>query len=89
MASYGAFCFSFKAFHLSPRSLPTSPSQSQSQVRAHPSVASRLTELDARVLIADLITGVVGEEHVGRKTALWHVRIWQYVVSKVKSATAR
>lgn len=38
-------------------------------------IAVGLTELDARVLIADLITSVVGEEHVGRKTALWHVRV--------------
>lgn len=38
-------------------------------------LVSRLTELDAWVLIADLITGVIGEEHVGRKTALWHVRV--------------
>lgn len=33
------------------------------------------TELDARVVFADLVTRVVGKEHVGRKTALGHVRI--------------
>jgi hypothetical protein len=34
-----------------------------------------LTELDARVLLADLVTLVVGEEHVCRETALGHVGV--------------
>jgi len=34
-----------------------------------------LTEADARVLIANVLTLLVGEEHVGRETTLWRVGI--------------
>jgi hypothetical protein len=36
---------------------------------------NRLTELDARVLLADLVALVVGKEHVGRKTTLGRVGV--------------
>lgn len=35
----------------------------------------RRTELDARVLLADVVTLLVGEEHVGGETALGHVGV--------------
>jgi len=37
---------------------------------ANRKLEKRLTELDARVLLADLVTLVVGKEHVRRKTTL-------------------
>ena len=39
-------------------------------------MSSRLTELDAGVVLADLVTLLVGEEHVGRETALGGVGVW-------------
>jgi len=35
------------------------------------------TELDAGVVLADLVTLLVGEEHVGRETTLRLVGIWR------------
>ena len=36
---------------------------------------SRHTEGDAWVLVADVLTLLVGEEHVGRETTLWRVGV--------------
>jgi hypothetical protein len=35
------------------------------------------TELDTGVVLADLVTLLVGEEHVGGKTTLRLVRVWK------------
>jgi hypothetical protein len=35
------------------------------------------TELDAGVVLADLVTLLVGEEHVGREATLRLVRVWR------------
>ena len=40
------------------------------------SMKGRHTELDTGVVLADLVALLVGEEHVGRKTALGLVGIW-------------
>lgn len=47
---------------------------------------SQLTELDARVLLANLVALVVGEEHVGGQTALRHVGVYRRV-SRRKDAS--
>jgi hypothetical protein len=39
--------------------------------------SSQHTELDAGVVLADLVALVVGEEHVGRETALGLVGVWR------------
>lgn len=59
-----------RAFHFSPRSLPTSPFDRQLNKS---SSLDRLTELDAWVVVANLVALVVGKEHVGRETTLWLV----------------
>jgi hypothetical protein len=38
---------------------------------------ARLTELDAGVVLADLLAGLVGEEHVGGQTTLGGVGVWR------------
>jgi hypothetical protein len=35
------------------------------------------TEFDAGVVLTDLLTGLVGEEHVGGKTTLGGVGVWR------------
>jgi hypothetical protein len=45
---------------------------------------ARLTELDAGVVLTDLLAGLVGEEHVGGKTTLGGVGVW-----RCKSVTKR
>lgn len=47
-------------------------------------VDGTLTELDAWVVLADLVTLLVGEDHVGGERALW--RVW---VCKTVSKTVR
>jgi hypothetical protein len=37
----------------------------------------RLTELDTGVVLADLVTLLVGKEHVGRETTLGRVGVWR------------
>jgi hypothetical protein len=36
-----------------------------------------LTELDTGVVLADLVTLLVGKEHVGRETTLGRVGVWR------------
>lgn len=38
---------------------------------------AKLTELDAGVVLTDLLAGLVGEEHVGGKTTLGGVGVWR------------
>ena len=38
---------------------------------------AELTELDARVVLANLLACLVGEEHVGGKTTLGGVGVWR------------
>lgn len=45
-------------------------------------VDGTLTELDAWVVLADLVTLLVGEDHVGGERALWRVWVCE-TVSKV------
>ena len=65
-----------RAFHLSPSCLPTWPVETVRWefAQAWGAVGS-LTEADARVLLADLVAVVVGEEHVGRETTLGGVGV--------------
>lgn len=49
----------------------------------------RHTELDARVVLADLVTLLVGEEHVRRETALGHVGVWRRVSNQWQSGEGR
>ena len=51
--------------------------------------ARRLTELDAGVLLADLVTLLVGEEHVGRETALGGVGVCEVRIMAADRGTAR
>jgi hypothetical protein len=67
-----------RAFHFSPRILPTSPVRIVSHLHEIGMKSNaRLTELDAGVVLADLLAGLVGEEHVGGQTTLGGVGVWR------------
>jgi hypothetical protein len=43
------------------------------------------TELDAGVVLADLVALLVGEEHVGRETTLGLVGVWRQGQHEIKT----
>lgn len=47
---------------------------------------SLLTEADARVLLADVLALLVGEEHVGRETPLGSVGVCETVSMELQDA---
>jgi len=78
--SYGPRCFSFRAFHRSPRSLPTWPVVVVSFSCGGSGARGWLTEGDTGVLLTDILALLVGEEHICRETALGGVRVWRELV---------
>lgn len=50
-------------------------SVSMTRRKLEPGLGRRLTERDAGVLVANILTLLVGEEHVGREATLWGIGI--------------